>query len=415
MHWNLSEVYISTGLSLLYQQGCYSRASAPRKFKMYFILCVTLVIARLSSCVLAEAAYSEYILAPANRTIHPTAIHQVNGTVSGAETLLAESGKATFQGVSAVTFDFSRNIAGFPTVVVSDVSSNSATIGLTYSESSEWISGLSSDGTRDGVDEIVWLPVGEGPGNYTVGNDQERGGFRYLSLISNTSDTIEVTSVLVDFTAAPQQDLQNYTGFFHSNDELLNRIWYAGAYTTQICSIDPSRGNAVVNLPAGMPRPGEVELDPWFFNYTITGGGSCLVDGGKRDRLVWPGDMAISIPSAFVSTNDMSSIRNSLDSLLALQTPEGMLPYAGVPLGSTASWTYHLHNLIGVDYYYTYTGDKNYLLSVFDKFKAGIAWSLSSIDESGLMNVTSSADWLRSGMGGHVSPHRPIHSREQSC
>jgi len=28
-------------------------------------------------------------------------------------------------------------------------------------------------------------------------------------------------------------------------------------------------------------------------------------------------------------------------------------------------------------------------------------FSLSFIDESGMMNVTSAADWLRFGMGGH--------------
>lgn len=113
--------------------------------------------------------------------------------------------------------------------------------------------------------------------------------------------------------------------------------------------------------------------------------------------------MAISVPSVFVSTGDMSPIRNSLDALFELQLANGMLPYAGFPLGSTPSWTYHLANLIGVDAYYTYTGDKDYLLSIFDKFKLGIAWSQSSIDSSGMMNVGAPSDWLRSGMGGHVS------------
>lgn len=48
-------------------------------------------------------------------------------------------------------------------------------------------------------------------------------------MVSNSTGTVEVRSVVVDYRAAPtQEDLTAYTGYFHSNDELLNRIWYAG-------------------------------------------------------------------------------------------------------------------------------------------------------------------------------------------
>jgi len=81
-------------------------------------------------------------------------------------------------------------------VTVGNSSSTDALIGLTYSESSIWISGQGSDATGDfGLDEVLWLPVGKGPGIYTVERWYERGAFKYLSLISNSSATIEVTSV----------------------------------------------------------------------------------------------------------------------------------------------------------------------------------------------------------------------------
>jgi hypothetical protein len=116
--------------------------------------------------------------------------------------------------------------------------------------------------------------------------------------------------------------------------------------------------------------------------------------------------MVISIPSIFVSTNDLYSVLNSLESLLRLQQADGMLPYAGAPFStevSFVSFTYHLHNLISMAYYYQYTGDLSWLSSHWDQFKRGIQWSLNSIDSSGLMDVTSGSDWLRNGMGGHVS------------
>lgn len=105
-----------------------------------------------------------------------------------------------------------------------------------------------------------------------------------------------------------------------------------------------------------------------------------------------------------MSTNDLPSVKNGLDSLLILQRSNGLLPYAGKPfsdLGIT-SFTYHLYSLIGIAYYFRYSGDLHYLRSTWEQFKKGLEWSLNSIDETGLMDVTSSADWLRFGMGGHV-------------
>lgn len=42
-----------------------------------------------------------------------------------------------------------------------------------------------------------------------------------------------------------------------------------------------------------------------------------------------------------------------------------------------------------------------YLQGKWDDWKFAMNYSLSTIDDSGLMNVTSSNDWLRFGMGGH--------------
>jgi len=111
--------------------------------------------------------------------------------------------------------------------------------------------------------------------------------------------------------------------------------------------------------------------------------------------------IAIALPSIVVSTFDLDSVRNSLDSLIALQnTTTGLMPYAGYPFDAfgIVSFTYHL---IGISYYYHYSGDVAYLEANWQHFTKGLAWSLKSIDSTGLMNVTSGADWLRVGMGGH--------------
>ena len=196
-----------------------------------------------------------------------------------------------------------------------------------------------------------------------------------------------------------------------------DRVWYAGmqatlhahifdyiakpsnvgAYTNQLVTIDPKRGGAVTSggqlLPDGTTT--------WWLNTTITNGTSTFTDGAKRDRLVWAGDMSIAVPSIMVSTYDLISIRNALESVLSLQNAAGMFPYHGNPVDNTVSFTYHLHTLINLYNYYQWSGDLDFITGIWDAWTAGMAWATAQIDDSGLANVTSSADWLRSGMGGH--------------
>lgn len=134
-----------------------------------------------------------------------------------------------------------------------------------------------------------------------------------------------------------------------------------------------------------------------------------LSRGAKLLTETWnsgPGDIVVAAPSIFVSTNDLDTIRNGLDSLLLLQNASGALPYAGSPFQEITqlySFTYHLHSLLDIGLYYQYTGDLAYLRSVWKNFTLGLEFSLSHVDETGLLNVTTDADWLRVGMGGHVS------------
>lgn len=66
-----------------------------------------------------------------------------------------------------------------------------------------------------------------------------------------------------------------------------NMLW-PGAYTCQICSIDPNYGDSLIWLGV-ITKDDVIELPEtvlWYSNYTITPGTSALVDGAKRDRLV---------------------------------------------------------------------------------------------------------------------------------
>ncbi|KAI1852737.1 hypothetical protein JX266_002278 [Neoarthrinium moseri] len=354
----------------------------------------------------AQSQYSRYILAPSSRTLLPASVYQTGGDVENAESLLGQSpaSSASFKGNNSyITLDFGKNIGATVSFNVDALEGEDEAIGFTFTESSEWISAEYCDSTQDaGIDLPLWFNL-TGPGFYQADKYHQRGGFRYLTLVHNSTGSVSVSNLTAYWITSPEmEDPTSYTGYFHSDSEKLNRVWYAGAYTNQLCSIDPTTGNSL-----GLPTSG------WEYDYQISNGTSVLVDGAKRDRLIWPGDIAISGPSLFVSTNSLVPIRNGIDALIRDQQSDGRLPYAGEPFNEFVgnmsgvpdiflwSFTYHLHTLNDIYDYYLFTGDLEYLESVWDQFKLGMNYPLQFIDSSGLANVTSSSDWLRSGMGGH--------------
>ena len=66
-----------------------------------------------SFTIAANIPYAEYILAPKSRTVKPASVHQVNGSVSNAASLVGSVyGSATFNGISSLTCDHAKNIGG---------------------------------------------------------------------------------------------------------------------------------------------------------------------------------------------------------------------------------------------------------------------------------------------------------------
>jgi hypothetical protein len=182
----------------------------------FSILSSVSYLASLSSAI----PYQEYILAPSSRTLYPVSVHNTNGSVTSPESLTSSSGSSLFTNDAATAYDFGINIAGVVTLTIGSVSDANQYIGVTFSESSLWVSNKSCDATADaGKDETLWLKV-DGPGRYMAPRDKERGGFRYMTLVHSGTGSVEVTAAEIHYTAMPHWDddsIGNYSGYFHSN------------------------------------------------------------------------------------------------------------------------------------------------------------------------------------------------------
>ncbi|KAI1847213.1 hypothetical protein JX266_006753 [Neoarthrinium moseri] len=400
--------------------------------------------------------WEEYIKAPANKSfITPKRIYRVDGnvTTTTGHALAADDGSVLSEGEILIgesgllTVEFAENIAGRVCFDL-ESSADEPVVLLSFSESPFFV-GEHTDATNDEEWDLpLDLHIGNRTGTVCVDPEFNRGGFKYLTAyidvipvfddrISASSldgdslteksgqivfdahqevepstfderrpyskPSIGVRQLWVNCTSFPSQSNgRAYSGYFYSSSSLLNRIWYAGAYTLQLSTINPKEGSALIPVNRYLDHnnspPGS-----WYSNFTVSQGTTVTTDGAKRDRLVWPGDMYIAIPGIAVSTYDMLAVRNALDVLYSRQYSDGRLPYAGPPLSyhDEFSDTYHLHTLLGTYDYVLYSGDIDWMRQKWPAYLRALRISTSKIDSKNLMHVTSTFDWNRHGMGGH--------------
>ncbi|KAH9824577.1 glycoside hydrolase family 78 protein, partial [Teratosphaeria destructans] len=350
---------------------------------------------------------------PASRTVAPASVL----ALANASVISSYPGASTLIGnASALVFDFGIEVGGLVTVDYR-TTGGPGRLGLAFSEAKNWI-GLASDSSngdfsggvatnftrKNGGDQscddgaIYGEYEGEGSWSYTMDSAHLRGGFRYLTLFlltNGTDTTLEIEDVSLEIAFQPTwSNLRAYQGYFHSNDEELNKIWYSGAYTLQTNQVPPDTGRVIPALKSG-----------WANNASMSNGSTVIVDGAKRDRAVWPGDMGIAVPSTFYSLGpDLDSVRNALQAIYDYQNADGSFPEAGPPLLQQSSDTYHCWTMIGTYNYVLYTNDTAFLTQNWARYGRAMEYIYGKVLQPlGLLNVTGLRDWARQGTGGNSS------------
>ncbi|THH10640.1 hypothetical protein EW146_g8311 [Bondarzewia mesenterica] len=361
----------------------------------------------LSTVVRSSAPHGpwdEFNFAPTSRTVYPAVVRYVEGSVQAANNLVANQGSATLAvNGSWVALDFGKEVGGLISLNFEDVSSTSS-IALSFTESPSFISPLTSDDSTNSspnmsYDGVLHVPSPLPSGYWVQPAARLRGGFRFLTIVLNSNDPVTISNVSCSLSFMPHFDnLRKYSGYFYAMDpafrdqNFLTKIWYSGAYTVQTNTVPLHTGRQVPVVKS----PG------WQNNATLGVAGPIIVDGAKRDRAVWPGDMGVSVPTQFVSTNDLLPTKNALSTMFVAQNPTtGALPESGPPLSQQGSDTYHAWTLIGLHNYFLYSGDVDWLQTVWVNYTKAVAFLENKVDNSGLMNVTGLRDWGRQGGGGH--------------
>ncbi|KIJ42129.1 glycoside hydrolase family 78 protein [Sphaerobolus stellatus SS14] len=361
--------------------------------------------------VAPKGPWDGFNLAPSSKVVRPIAVKKTQGTVTSSSKLLGNETNsfATIEGESWITLDFGGEVGGIVSLTLGPNSPN-ASLSLAFTESPLFIGPISDDSVvptaSNSYDGALALPSPLPTGTWTMPPERQRGGFRYLTISSTSQEAVIVGNISAMITFMPHwEDLRAYTGYFYApGEDLLTKAWYSGAYTVQTDTIPVNAGRQPSSPPG-----------TWLNNATIGFHSPILVDGAKRDRTVWPGDMNIAVPTEFVSTFDLMPARNGLEILFSEMEPgTGRLPYSGKRPAINAGYVsdaYHAHTLIGVHTYWLYSGDLDWVQTVWANYSQAVGYLAGRVDESGLLDVLGTNDWGRVGATGHNAPANALYNR----
>jgi hypothetical protein len=329
----------------------------------------------------ANPNWQALVPGPTNDDVRPVSVVRTQGSVTNAGALVG-TGTATLTTTSttspaAVVLDFGKEVGGTPYIQVSSSSPSSNTVRISTSEALQFLTNTSGAFVNDNGSQI----------NLTVTSAQRytgglRGGFRFAAIELRTVGTVSLTAAGLNFRAYRAGPAQ-YQGWFMSSDDQLNRMWYAGAYTTQMDMV-----------PAGVAS---------CFTQPV------IFDGAKRDRAIWSGDLMITNPVAQLSlgTNSGPYVRGSINAIMNLQASSGRLTSAVGFRGCGAfdyAVTYSAYSAIIAVLYYKYTNDAAYVTSLLTRLRNALAYHATRLNANGLI-VTNDNDYWQTTQSGEVTEY----------
>lgn len=330
----------------------------------------------------SDTTWQKYVRAPSSRTVAPASLlsEYSLGNVSNGDALVNGSTGPTIltrltseEDVPTIVLDFGQNVAGL--LSISFAGSYSAGDGLpgitlAFSETLQYLTDISDFTRSDNAD---------GSEKLTAGTDQiavkdlpytwidqlgcENGtqvcadglhGFRYVkicldALSADAPYTSSLGSVSIDSVSLIYSGylgtVDTFTGHFECSDAQITQWWYDAVYTNDQCT-DIFLANDTE--PRNAASPSLI-------------GKLVLLDGAKRDRDPYVGDLAVAALTTYLSHDAPEGARNVLEDLAQHQTNDGWIPPASINNYTLPLFDYPLWWVVCSADHVMYTGNTTYL------------------------------------------------------
>ncbi|MCC5878172.1 MAG: hypothetical protein JJU11_18280 [Candidatus Sumerlaeia bacterium] len=210
--------------------------------------------------------------------------------------------------------------------------------------------------------------------------DDKFRAFRFLKMRCTGGSGIKVRT-MVEFTGWPG----DYEGYFYSSDDQLNRIWYTGAYTIQICTqpheLSGCYNNMLPRMYGDFPR-----------HWRSPHGRYCIWDAPRRDREVWIGDMWPESQGLLHSFHAPEAIKTSLLAVAQRQRENGLIPGSGITLQTFSE--YSCWWIVLLDYLYMMTNDREFIHEMKPHVQRAVDWLLNELEDfDGFLRINHRQTW----------------------
>ncbi len=266
-----------------------------------------------------------------------------NGAVKKPEALTTADGVAQVKGTKgeagvAIVLDFGREVFG--NIEIGIEKSASGCIDIGYAEA------LTDGRVKPNRDEIrytdrVLLKKGR-----VDWRSFEPRAFRYMQLeFRGLTRGASIEYVRVNQIHYPVQQL----GSFECSDDLLNRIWQIGAYTTQLCMQDTFISS------------------PW------------------SERGQWWGDARVESRVAYYAFDDSVLLAQGLRQIAETQRQDGSIPGMYPPLDGDVIPDYALLWVFSILDYYAFSDDAELLRKLYPNVRRLLEWFSGFAGDEGLL------------------------------
>ena len=287
---------------------------------------------------------------PVRKLVLPERIHEIQadeGAIVSPEEILKADGKTARinppKGKQAViVLDFGKEVVGNFRV---EASGGPATLDVAYGES---LQECLQEKPFQGIDSI---DASQGPWKWI---NPLRRAFRYVKVtVSECSAPLEVDYFGLDLVHYPVEN----KGSFRCSDELLNRVWEVGRYTTSLCMQD-------------------------YYE-----------DGVKRDRMLWIGDLRIETLSGYYAFGEYKLARRDLIRLADIQMADGAIPAVGPGPSTLILPDYCAYYVSELWEYYLHSGDKATIKLLYPNVKHQMEWFETQLNERSLIKDADRKEW----------------------
>lgn len=284
------------------------------------------------------------------KLVLPERVHEVQadeGAVNSPKEVLKADGKTARinppkDKQAVIVLDFGREVVGHFRV---ETSGGPAVLDLAYGES---LQECLQEKPFQAVDRIDTRE-----GNWKWINPLRRA-FRYVKVtVSDCKAPLDVDYFGLDLVGYPVEN----KGSFRCSDELLNRIWEVGRYTTSLCMQD-------------------------YYE-----------DGVKRDRMLWIGDLRIEALSGYYAFGEYKLARRDLIRFADIQMADGAIPAVGPGPSTLLLPDYCAYFVSALWEYYLHTGDRETVKLLYPNVKYQMAWFETQLNEHSLIKNADRKEW----------------------